>query len=232
MKKTLLHLLVAVIILACSVAVPLARANATEAAPETTTASPSASGGIGGFLQGIGLSPDMFTDTDFGKIIEDVGNLSAFEDLVGLAQDAYNTGTQMLQDVMNGGSGTSDGSKTANAPGITTSPNTTAIYQIAPMTESTTSATTTAPATTAAPTAAPAAPPVPATAAPTAAPAPAAPEPTTALAAPVTVPNNVNVQESDPAGRIPTLVIVIVLTVVTVTVIVCIVIFFIRKKYY
>ena len=227
MKKTLLHLLIAVIILACSVAVPLSQARATEAGPETTTVSPSASGGIGGFLEGIGLSPDMFTGTDFGKIIEDVGNLTAMEDLVGLAQDAYNTGSQMLQDVMNGGQGTSDGSKTANVP-ATTAPQTTVMYQIAPQT----TAPTTAPVTTTAPaTAAPATQAAPAAAAP-ATQAPAVAEPTTALAAPVTVPNNVNVQEADNGGGIPTLVIVIVLAVVTVTVIVCIVVFFIRKKYY
>lgn len=226
MKKTLLHLLIAVIILACSVAVPLSQARATEAGPETTTVSPSASGGIGGFLEGIGLSPDMFTGTDFGKIIEDVGNLTALEDLVGLAQDAYNTGSQMLQDVANGGKGTSDGSKTASSP-TTTAPQTTVMYQIAPQT----TAPTTAPATTAAPATAAPATQAPVTAAP-ATQAPAVAEPTTALAAPVTVPNNVNVQEADNGGGIPTLVIVIVLAVVTVTVIVCIVVFFIRKKYY
>ena len=226
-KRILFNLLIAIICLAFSVALPLSQAYATEAAPETTTASSSASGGIGGFLEGIGLSPDMFTGTDFGKIIEDVGNLTALEDLVGLAQDAYNTGTQMLQDVANGGKGTSDGSKTASDPATTAAPQTTVMYQIAPQT----TAPTTAPATTAAPATAAPATQAPVTAAP-ATQAPAVTEPTTALAAPVTVPNNVNVQEADNGGGIPTLVIVIVLAVVTVTVIVCIVVFFIRKKYY
>ncbi|MCR5782791.1 MAG: hypothetical protein K6G90_08670 [Clostridia bacterium] len=251
-KRILFNLLIAIICLACAVAVPLSQAHATEAAPETTTASSSASGGIGGFLEGIGLSPDIFTGTDFGKIIEDVGNLTALEDLVGLAQDAYNTGTQMLQDVANGGKGTSDGSKTASDPATTAAPQTTVMYQIAPQTTAPTTApaTTTAPAATRSDTTGPSGT-APASAAPATGPAasapatqaasaadapaaqvPAAAEPTTALAAAVTVPNNVNVQEEQTGGRIPTLVIVIVLAIVTVTVIVCIVVFFIRKKYY
>lgn len=63
------------------------------------------------------------TDTDIGKIISDLGNNLALEDLIGLMQDAWSSGSAMIQDVLNGGLGTADGSNTATTKEPATSPN-------------------------------------------------------------------------------------------------------------
>ncbi len=63
------------------------------------------------------------TDTDIGKIISDLGNNLALEDLIGLMQDAWASGSAMIQDVLNGGLGTADGSNTATTKEPITSPN-------------------------------------------------------------------------------------------------------------
>lgn len=74
------------------------------------------------------------TDTDIGKIISDLGNNLALEDLVGLMQDAWASGTAMIQDALGGGLGTADGSNTATTKEPATSPNV-IIAGTAPVTE-------------------------------------------------------------------------------------------------
>lgn len=221
MKQRLMHIICALLIFAAALAVPLGYAHASE------PASGGSSNAVGNFLEERGIG-DIFSGTDFGKIIEDFGNLSAPADLFSLAQEAFASGSAMLQDVFNGGSGTSNGTNTVENEQPTT-PQTTITYQIAPM--PTTSAqqptappATAAPATAAPATAAPAAQTPPAT-------VPALPtQPAGTLPDTVTVPNNVNVQEEDSGPAIPTVVIVIVLAVVAAALIVCIVVFFIKKK--
>lgn len=78
------------------------------------------------FLEENGLD-DMdlskLTETDIGKIISDFGDNLALEDFFALAQDAWASGSAMIQDVLNGGLGTSDGSNTATTKESVTSPN-------------------------------------------------------------------------------------------------------------
>lgn len=63
-------------------------------------------------------------DTDIGQIIGDLGNNLAAEDLFGLMEEAFASGSAMIGDVLNGGLGTSDGSNTATTnPSTTGSPN-------------------------------------------------------------------------------------------------------------
>lgn len=63
-------------------------------------------------------------DTDIGQIIGDLGNNLALEDLFGLMEEAFASGSDMIGDVINGGLGTSDGSNTATTnPATTGSPN-------------------------------------------------------------------------------------------------------------
>lgn len=69
------------------------------------------------FLEENGLDDidlSKIQDTDIAKIIEGLGDNLSLDQFFGLAQDAWNSGLAMIQDVFNGGNGTSDGSNTAN----------------------------------------------------------------------------------------------------------------------
>lgn len=80
-----------------------------------------------GFLEESGLGDfdlGSLAETDIGQIIGDLGNNLAIEDLLGLAEDAWASGSAMIGDVINGGLGTADGSNTATTnPATTGSPN-------------------------------------------------------------------------------------------------------------
>ncbi len=74
-----------------------------------------------GIFEGAGLGDidlGSLGDSDIGQIIGDLGNNLAVDDLFGLVEEAFASGSDMINDVINGGLGTSDGSNTA-----TTKPN-------------------------------------------------------------------------------------------------------------
>ncbi len=64
------------------------------------------------------------TETDIGQIIGDLGNNLAMDSLLDLAEEAWASGSAMVQDVFDKGLGTSDGSNTATTkPSAGGSPN-------------------------------------------------------------------------------------------------------------
>lgn len=78
------------------------------------------------FIEQFGLEDvdlDALTETDIGKIISDLGDNLALDDFLKLAQDAWSSGTAMIQDVIGNGLGTADGSDTATTKEPVTSPN-------------------------------------------------------------------------------------------------------------
>lgn len=79
-----------------------------------------------GLLDSLGLGDfdlGSLGDMDIGSLLGDVGNSLALDDLFGLAEEAFASGSDMINDVINGGLGTSDGSSTATTKAATTSPN-------------------------------------------------------------------------------------------------------------
>lgn len=78
------------------------------------------------FIEQFGLDEvdlGALTETDIGQIISDLGDNLALDDFLSLAQDAWSSGTAMIQDVIGNGLGTADGSKTATTKTPVTSPN-------------------------------------------------------------------------------------------------------------
>lgn len=78
---------------------------------------------ISSLLEQYGINGDLssLTDTDIGKIIKDFGNNLALDDLLNLAEEAFASGSDMIKDVISGGSGTSDGKNTATTTTTTAS---------------------------------------------------------------------------------------------------------------
>lgn len=82
---------------------------------------------ISGILEGAGLGDvdlGSLGEGDLGSIIGDLGNNLAVDELFGLVEEAFASGSDMINDVINGGLGTSDGSNTATTkPAAGGSPN-------------------------------------------------------------------------------------------------------------
>ena len=82
---------------------------------------------ISGILEGAGLGDldlGSLGEGDLGSIIGDLGNNLAVGDLFGLVEEAFASGSDMINDAINGGLGTSDGSSTATTkPSSGGSPN-------------------------------------------------------------------------------------------------------------
>lgn len=69
-----------------------------------------------GLLEGSGLEDfdlGSLAEGDVGQILGDLGNNLAADELIGLIEEAFASGSDMINDVINGGLGTSDGSNTA-----------------------------------------------------------------------------------------------------------------------
>ncbi len=82
---------------------------------------------LSSFLEDAGLGDldlGSLGDADIGQIIGDLGNNLAADEVFGLIEEAFASGSDMISDVINGGLGTSDGSNTATTnPATTGSPN-------------------------------------------------------------------------------------------------------------
>ncbi len=63
------------------------------------------------------------TESDIGEIIGNLGNNLAIDNFLGLAEEAWASGSAMIKDVFSKGDGTSDGSNTATTKPFTGSPN-------------------------------------------------------------------------------------------------------------
>ncbi|MBR5233416.1 MAG: hypothetical protein IKW03_04330 [Clostridia bacterium] len=172
---------------------------------------------ISDILESAGLGDIDFGslgETDIGQIIGGLGNNLAADDLLGLMEDAISSGSDMINDVINGGLGTSDGSNTATTkPAVQGgSPN---IIIANPNPVQGTNAVGVPQLTTKAPST-------------------KAPESTTAadiVGAGVTTPGTTAPQVAvDDAMSTSTVAVLVVLSVATIAVIVAIVIFFVMKK--
>lgn len=63
------------------------------------------------------------SETDIGQIVTGIGDNLALDSFFGLASDAFSSGYAMIEDFINSGLGTSDGSNTATTKPAVTSPN-------------------------------------------------------------------------------------------------------------
>ena len=82
---------------------------------------------VAGILEGAGLGDldlGSLTEGGVGDILGDLGNSLAVDDILGLVEEAFASGSDMIGDALGGGLGTSDGSNTATTkPATTGSPN-------------------------------------------------------------------------------------------------------------